>query len=118
MTDDEITSRVAVAMGEAMAKGMSLEGALNGLSVAAARLMMRTTISNPMDVHFLTGVGARRMMLEADCPNSLKVLSLMLWGSGFEVTQRYMHYKKSGRGNYTHNGLFGAKKVPENVEKL
>ena len=57
-------------------------------------------------------------MLEADCPSPLKVLSLMLWGSGFEVTQRYMHYKKSGRGNYTHNKLYGAKQVPENLEKL
>merc|ERR550514_1593361 len=118
MTDDEITARVAPAIAEAVASGLSLDGALNGLSQAAARMMMRTTIANPMDVHFLTGVGARRMLLESSSPAQLKLLSLMLWGSGFEVTQRYMHYKKSGRGNYTHNGLFGAKKVPENVQNL
>merc|ERR1719456_1715033 len=118
MTDDEITNRVAPAMAEAMANGLSLEGALNGLSQAAARMMLRTTISNPMDVHFITGVGARRMMLESSTSTANKVLSLMLWGSGFEVTQRYMHYKKSGRGNYTYNKLYGAKKVPANVEKL
>merc|ERR1719456_246956 len=118
MSDDEITGRVAPAIAEAVANGLSLDGALNGLSQAAARMMMRTTIANPMDVHFLTGVGARRMLLESSTSTANKVLSLMLWGSGFEVTQRYMHYKKSGRGNYTHNKLFGAKKVPENVEKL
>merc|ERR550514_1009546 len=118
MSDDEITGRGAPAIAEAVASGLSLDGALNGLSQAAARLMMRTTISNPMDVHFLTGVGARRMLLESSSPAQLKLLSLMLWGSGFEVTQRYMHYKKQGRGNYTHNPLFGSKKVPENVQKL
>merc|ERR1719326_243401 len=118
MSDDEVTGRVGPLIAEAVAVGMSVEGALNALSMAAARLMLRTTIANPMDVHFLTGVGARRMLLESSAPAHEKVMSLMLWGSGFEVTQRYMHYKKVGRGNYTHNKLFGAKKVPENVEKL
>merc|ERR1719160_1635861 len=96
MSDDEVTGRVGPLIAEAVAKGMSVEGVLNGLSMAAARLMLLESSAKPHE----------------------KVMSLMLWGSGFEVTQRYMHYKKAGRGNYTYNKLFGAKKVPENVEKL
>lgn len=37
-----------------------------------------------------------------------KILSILLWGSGFEVTQRYLFFPV----NFTHNEIFGADLIP------
>ena len=60
MTDDEVFDRLAVKLGEAMAQGMSLDGALMATSLAAVRLFLRNNVGNPMDVHYMTAIGARR----------------------------------------------------------
>ena len=55
-------------------------------------------------MHFLTGVASRRVMCAANVPTRLKVLSILLWGSGFEVTQRCEHQPfRSRRLSFPHN---------------
>merc|ERR550514_1912725 len=122
MTDDQIFERLAVKLGEAMAAGMSLDGALSATSLAAVRLYLRQNAGNTMDVHYLTAIGARRNLFAAQSvPARLKILSLMEWGSGFEITQRTTNfYSKDGPGNLSHprTRQFGATKVPGHAKAL
>lgn len=48
---------------EALGKGMSLDGAAEAMSVGGATIHMRTDYGNPFDVHFTTGMNARRWLL-------------------------------------------------------
>lgn len=67
--------------------GLSVEAALDGLSLGAVRLYLRSEIGNPVDVHLITGIGARRYLLEqSDVASSTVAFSLLLWASGFEVS--------------------------------
>lgn len=122
MTDDQVFDRLAVKLGEAMGAGMSLHGALMALSLSAVRLFLRNSVGNPMDVHYMTAIGARRNLFAAErLPSRLKVLSLMEWASGFEITQRTANFwQKDGPGNLSHprRAHFGAQKVPENAKEL
>ncbi len=51
-------------MASALESGMPVEAALDGLSLGAVRLYLRSEIANPVDVHLITGIGARRYLLE------------------------------------------------------
>jgi hypothetical protein len=48
---------------EALGKGVSLDGAAEAMRVGGATIHMRTDYGNPFDVHFTTGMNARRWLL-------------------------------------------------------
>lgn len=62
INDDEIFLRLQDLIAEALADGLSVQGALNALSLGAVRLYLRNDIGNPFDVHFLTGIASRRVV--------------------------------------------------------
>ena len=47
MNDDDIFLRMQDLLAEAMAEGLSMQGALNALSLGAVRLYLRNDIGNP-----------------------------------------------------------------------
>lgn len=102
---------VPVAMAAALTSGLSVEAALDGLSLGAARLYLRSEIGNPVDVHLVTGIGARRYLLEqSEVAASTVAFSLLLWASGFEVTQ--LHSRGVEQVSYFENDSFGAGPIP------
>src|SRR5271155_5638986 len=73
-------------MAEALADGLSLEGAGEALSIGAAGLFLRSLGGNPMDVHLHTSVNLRRYLLRLDGISKMnKLLILLLWHTGPEV---------------------------------
>ena len=92
--------------------GMSVEAVLNGLSLGACRLYMASEVGNPLDVHKITGIGARRYLFERPgIPTETKAFALLLWGAGFEVTQ-LLSEGSEGRPSYFQNDVFDAEAVP------
>ena len=80
-------------LAQALADGLSLEGAGEALSIGAASLFLRSLTGNPMDVHLHTGVNLRRYLLKLDGLSLRnKLLALLMWHTGPEVrsTQRRM----------------------------
>ena len=53
-------------MAEALAEGLSLDGAGEALSIGAAGLFLRSLTGNPMDVHLHTSANLRRYLLRLD----------------------------------------------------
>jgi hypothetical protein len=51
---------------EALAGGLSMEGAGEALSIGAAGLFLRSLTGNPMDVHLHTSANVRRWLLKLD----------------------------------------------------
>jgi hypothetical protein len=73
-------------MAEALAGGLSLEGAGEALSIGAAGLFLRSLTGNPMDVHLHTSASLRRYLLRLDgFSMKNKLLTLLLWHTGPEV---------------------------------
>lgn len=71
---------------QALAAGLSLEGAGEALSVGAARLFLRSNSANPFDVHLHTGISARRYLLGfPEVSLRHKLLGLLGWAWGYEV---------------------------------
>jgi hypothetical protein len=73
-------------LAQALADGLSLEGAGEALSIGAAGLFLRSLTGNPMDVHLHTSANLRRYLLKLDglsMRNKLQVL--LLWQTGPEV---------------------------------
>jgi hypothetical protein len=73
-------------LAEALANGLSMEGAGEALSIGAAGLFMRSLTGNPMDVHLHTSANLRRYLLRIDglsMRNKLQIL--LLWHTGPEV---------------------------------
>jgi hypothetical protein len=73
-------------LAEALANGLSMEGAGEALSIGAAGLFMRSLTGNPMDVHLHTSANLRRYLLRIDglsMRNRLQIL--LLWHTGPEV---------------------------------
>src|SRR5260370_18071468 len=70
-------------MAKALARGISLEGAGEALSIGAAGLFLRSLGGNPMDVHLHTSVNLRRYLLRLDgiSPKN-KLMVLLAWQSG------------------------------------
>src|SRR4051795_1400894 len=73
-------------MAQALADGLSIEGAGEALSIGAAGLFLRSLTGNPMDVHLHTSANLRRYLLRLDglSPRN-KLLILLLWHTGPEV---------------------------------
>jgi hypothetical protein len=83
--------KIPVMLAQALADGLSLEGAGEALSIGAAGLFLRSLTGNPMDVHLHTSVNLRRYLLQLDGLSLRnKLLILLLWHTGPEVrsTQR------------------------------
>lgn len=121
LDDDAIFHAIAERLGAALSKGMSLQGGLDALSLAAVRLFLSSGVGNPLDVHYLTSITARRhLFAHPEVPARLKVMALLEWASGFEITQRYLWYSETGPGNLRseRRGPFGAPLVPGHAERL
>jgi hypothetical protein len=86
-------AEIPVMLAQALADGLSLEGAGEALSIGAAGLFLRSLTGNPMDVHLHTGVNLRRYLVRLDGLSLRnRLLALLLWHTGPEVrsTQRRM----------------------------
>jgi hypothetical protein len=71
---------------QALADGLSLEGAGEALSIGAAGLFMRSQTGNPMDVHLHTSANLRRWLLKLDGLSTRnKLLTLLHWQTGPEI---------------------------------
>ena len=79
-------NEIPVMMAEALANGLSLEGAGEALSIGAAGLFLRSLTGNPMDVHLHTSANLRRYLLRLDglSPRN-KLMLLLTWHVGPEV---------------------------------
>jgi hypothetical protein len=78
--------QIPVMLAEALAGGLSLEGAGEALSIGAAGLFLRSLTGNPMDVHLHTSANLRRYLLRLDGLSlHNKLLVLLLWHTGPEV---------------------------------
>lgn len=77
---------IPVMIAEALAGGLSLEGAGEALSIGAAGLFLRSLTGNPMDVHLHTSANLRRYLLRLDgiSPRN-KLMLLLTWQMGPEV---------------------------------
>src|SRR5262245_39780952 len=73
-------------LARAMAGGLSLEGAGEGLSVGGSTLFLRSQTGNPMDVHINTGANTRRYLLrQSELSLRTKLQALLVWHTGPEV---------------------------------
>jgi hypothetical protein len=73
-------------LAQALADGLSMEGAGEALSIGAAGLFMRSLTGNPMDVHLHTSINLRRWLIRLDgLSMKNKLLTLLLWHTGPEV---------------------------------
>ena len=69
-----------------LAGGLSLMGALEGLSVGGAKRFLRSQTGNPFDVHMHTGINARRYLLSlSGLSHRTRLLVLLSWGQGYEI---------------------------------
>jgi hypothetical protein len=77
---------IPVLTAEALAGGLSLDGAGEALSIGAAKLFLRSLTGNPMDVHLHTSANLRRYLVRLDGLSLRnKLLVLLLWHTGPEV---------------------------------
>ena len=86
ITRCEVYAEIPKMLARALADGLSLQGAGEGLSIGAAGLFMRSLTGNPMDVHLHTGANLRRYLLNLDGVSLRnKLLALLTWHTGPEV---------------------------------
>jgi hypothetical protein len=70
----------------ALADGLSLEGAGEGVSVGGSTIFLRSQTGNPMDVHINTGANTRRYLLrQPELSLRTKLQALLMWHTGPEV---------------------------------
>jgi len=82
----KVYSEIPKAIAQALANGLSLEGAGEALSIGAAGLFLRSLTGNPMDVHLHTSANLRRYLIRLDgFSMKNKLLTLLLWHTGPEV---------------------------------
>lgn len=82
----ERTASVAELLADAMADGLSVMGCCEALSIGAGRRYLRAKSGNPFDVHYHTGVNARRYLLSLEGLSlRTRLLALLSWGYGYEV---------------------------------
>jgi hypothetical protein len=89
----DVYADIPVLLAQALADGLSLEGAGEALSIGAAGLFLRSLTGNPMDVHLHTSANLRRYLIGLDGLGlKNKLLVLLLWHTGPEIrsTQRRM----------------------------
>ena len=71
---------------DALAAGLSAMGACEAQSLGAARRFLRSNTGNPFDVHYHTGMSARRYLLRLPgLSMRTRLLALLSWGQGYEV---------------------------------
>ena len=81
-----VYAEIPALMAEALAGGLSLEGAGEALSIGAAGLFLRSLTGNPMDVHLHTSANLRRYLLKLDGLSLRnKVMLLLTWHTGPEI---------------------------------
>jgi hypothetical protein len=82
----DVYAEIPALMAQALADGLSLDGAGEALSIGAAGLFLRSLTGNPMDVHLHTSANLRRWLLRQDglSPRN-KLLLLLTWHTGPEV---------------------------------
>jgi hypothetical protein len=86
ITQCDTYAEIPVMLAQALADGLSLEGAGEALSIGAAGLFLRSLTGNPMDVHLHTGVNLRRYLVRLDGLSLRnRLLALLLWHTGPEV---------------------------------
>jgi hypothetical protein len=79
-------AEIPKAIAQALADGLSMEGAGEALSIGAAGLFLRSLTGNPMDVHLHTSANLRRYLIRLDgFSMKNKLLTLLLWHTGPEV---------------------------------
>src|SRR5216684_1342143 len=79
-------SAVPEMLAQALADGLSLEGAGEALSVGGSTLFLRSQTGNPMDVHINTGANTRRYLLrQPELSRRTKLQALLVWHTGPEV---------------------------------
>ncbi len=82
----DVYGDIPVLLAQALAEGLSLEGAGEALSIGAAGLFLRSLTGNPMDVHLHTSANLRRYLLRLDGLSlHNKLLVLLLWHTGPEI---------------------------------
>ena len=78
----EIPGMVAGALG----KGLSLEGAVEAMSIGGSMIHLRTDYGNPFDVHFATGMNTRRYLIaQPEVSMRNKITALLCWSYGPEI---------------------------------
>ena len=85
--------QIPAMMAESIARGVSLTGTLNALSIGTARLHLRSSYGNPLDVHMQNGLVARRYLLgRSGLSLRTKLIALLSWAYGPEIraTQRML----------------------------
>src|SRR4051795_719490 len=79
-------SDIPITIATALGRGLSLDGAGEALSIAAASLFLRSLGGNPMDVHLHTSVNLRRYLIRLPGRRlRKKLLLLMNWHLGPEI---------------------------------
>jgi hypothetical protein len=82
----DVFADIPVLLAQALADGLSLEGAGEALSIGAAGLFLRSLTGNPMDVHLHTSANLRRYLIGLDGLSlKNKLLVLLLWHTGPEI---------------------------------
>ena len=91
-------------MAQALAEGLSLEGAGEALSVGAAAAYISTSYGNPMDSHLHTGTTNRRYLLRTQGVSVKHKIQALLTGfTGPEVllAERLLNWDENLDGNVT-----------------
>jgi hypothetical protein len=88
---------IPVMIASALAKGLSLDGAGEALSIGAAGLFTRSLGGNPMDVHLHTSINLRRYLISLPgLALRSKLLLLMNWHLGPEIRSTAMRMEPPG----------------------
>jgi hypothetical protein len=90
-------AEIPVMIASALAKGLSLDGAGEALSIGAAGLFTRSLGGNPMDVHLHTSITLRRYLIGLPgLALRSKLLLLMNWHLGPEIRSTAMRMEPPG----------------------
>jgi hypothetical protein len=88
---------IPVMIASALARGLSLNGAGEALSIGAAGLFTRSLGGNPMDVHLHTSINLRRYLIGLPgLALRSKLLLLMNWHLGPEIRSTQMRMEPPG----------------------
>ncbi len=90
-------AEIPVMIASALARGLSLDGAGEALSIGAAGLFTRSLGGNPMDVHLHTSINLRRYLIGLPgLALRSKLLLLMNWHLGPEIRSTAMRMEPPG----------------------
>jgi hypothetical protein len=105
---------IPVMIASALAKGLSLDGAGEALSIGAAGLFSRSLGGNPMDVHLHTSINLRRYLIRMQGLNlRSKLLLLLNWHLGPEIRSTEMRMEPPG----TQPDMEAVKALPERSQE-